>query len=430
MSNTPRSGIGRSFGFWTLTFLVVANMIGAGVFTTSGFTLASLGDPWLVLLAWLMGGLIALCGAFSYGLLVRRMPVSGGEYVFLSKAMHPFVGFVAGWVSLLAGFSGAIAFAAVALESYLPGSFPAKIPAAGVIVLGAFLHGAKRWFGAGVQNSAVILKLLLLVVFLGWGAFAIDWGSESSRSLESDGGLLAFAQALVWISLSYSGFNAAVYVAGEATAPRVVARALIVGTGLVVLLYLFLNAVFVLGAPAAEIAGQADVAARAAKWIGGAGFEAFTRVVISLALVTSVLSMMMAGPRVYGKMAEDGVIPKIFILRKDRVWPAVLLQMGLALMLVFAGNLMELLSYLGLTLSLSAAVAVSSLFLGERVRGWAALPPALFVLATLGAATLLIAHDPWQALGTGITLALGAVAYRLINSRFNGLDGDADGDLE
>ncbi|MDB4404034.1 amino acid permease [Akkermansiaceae bacterium] len=404
---------GKGFGFWTLTFLVVANMIGAGVFTTSGFTLASLGDPWIVLLAWFVGGLVALCGAFSYGILIQRMPASGGEYVFLSRAVHPFAGFMAGWISLLAGFSGAIAFAAVALESYLPGDFPAKLPAVGVVVLGAALHGGRRWLGVGVQNTAVILKLLLLGIFLGWGATSIDWGSDSTRSFQTEGGFLAFAQALVWISLSYSGFNAAVYVAGEATSPLIVARALVTGTAVVVLLYLLLNAAFVLGAPAAEISGQADVAAVAARWIGGAGFEVFTRVVISIALLTSVLSMMMAGPRVYGKMAEDGVIPKIFVLREDRVWPAVLLQMGLALLLIFVGTLQELLAFLGLTLSLTAAVTVGSLFFGKRVRGWAALPPALFILATLTAASLLIVHDPGQALGASISLVLGGIAYRL-----------------
>lgn len=404
---------GKGFGFWTLTFLVVANMIGAGVFTTSGFTLASLGDPWIVLLAWFVGGLVALCGAFSYGILIQRMPASGGEYVFLSRAVHPFAGFMAGWISLLAGFSGAIAFAAVALESYLPGDFPAKLPAVGVVVLGAALHGGRRWLGVGVQNTAVILKLLLLGIFLGWGATSIDWGSDSTRSFQTEGGFLAFAQALVWISLSYSGFNAAVYVAGEATSPLIVARALVTGTAVVVLLYLLLNAAFVLGAPAAEISGQADVAAVAARWIGGAGFEVFTRVVISIALLTSVLSMMMAGPRVYGKMAEDGVIPKIFVLREDRVWPAVLLQMGLALLLILVGTLQELLAFLGLTLSLTAAVTVGSLFFGKRVRGWAALPPALFILATLTAASLLIVHDPGQALGASISLVLGGIAYRL-----------------
>ncbi|MGY8648321.1 MAG: APC family permease [Verrucomicrobiales bacterium] len=404
---------GKGFGFWTLTFLVVANMIGAGVFTTSGFTLASLGDPWIVLLAWFVGGLVALCGAFSYGILIQRMPASGGEYVFLSRAVHPFAGFMAGWISLLAGFSGAIAFAAVALESYLPGDFPAKLPAVGVVVLGAALHGGRRWLGVGVQNTAVILKLLLLGIFLGWGATSIDWGSDSTRSFQTEGGFLAFAQALVWISLSYSGFNAAVYVAGEATSPLIVARALVTGTAVVVLLYLLLNAAFVLGAPAAEISGQADVAAVAARWIGGAGFEFFTRVVISIALLTSVLSMMMAGPRVYGKMAEDGVIPKIFVLREDRVWPAVLLQMGLALLLILVGTLQELLAFLGLTLSLTAAVTVGSLFFGKRVRGWAALPPALFILATLTAASLLIVHDPGQALGASISLVLGGIAYRL-----------------
>lgn len=404
----------KGFGYWTLAFLVVANMIGAGVFTTSGFTLASLGSPGLVILAWFVGGLVALSGAYSYGLLIQRIPLSGGEYVFLSKMVHPFAGFIAGWVSLLAGFSGAIAFAAVALESYLPGDLPAKLPAVAVILLGASLHGAKRWLGAGVQNSAVLLKLLLLLVFLGWGCSRIDWNQTDLSTPEHKTGILAFSQALVWISLSYSGFNAAVYVAGEATAPRTVARALVKGTGLVAILYLLLNATFVLGAPASEISGQPDVAARAARWMGGAGFENFTRVVISIALLTSVLSMMMAGPRVYGKMAEDGIIPKIFILQDNRIWPAVLLQMTLALLLVFAGTLQDLLGYLGLTLSLSAALAVASLFLGDRVRGWSAIPPAFFITTTLGAAILLVIRDPWQALGTGITLAIGALAYRFM----------------
>ena len=113
-------------------------------------------------------------------------------------------------------------------------------------------------------------------------------------------------------------------------------------------------------------------------------------------------------------MAEDGIIPKVFILREDRVWPAILLQTGLALILVLAGTLQDLLAYLGLTLSLSAAVAVGSLFLADRVRGWNTLPPALFVIATLAAAIFLIIHDPWQALGTAVTLALGAIAFRLM----------------
>jgi APA family basic amino acid/polyamine antiporter len=414
---------GKGLGFWTLTFLVVANMIGAGVFTTSGYTLATLHDPWLVLLAWFAAGLLALCGAHSYGLLVQRMPISGGEYAFLSQSAHPFAGFVAGWVSLLAGFSGAIAFSAVTLEAYLPDLLPPKILAASIVVLGALAHGTKRIIGVNTQNSAVIFKLLLLVAFLAFSGWSATNGNWQGGTLPSEGttpGILAFAQAMVWISLSYSGFNAGVYVAGEATSARIVRRSLVAGTAIVTVLYLLLNAAFVLAPPPTEIAGQADVAARAAQWIGGNAFDTFTRTVIVLALFTSVLSMMMAGPRVYGKMAEDGILPKIFTLRPDRTWPAVSLQMALALLLIFLTNLQDLLAFLSLTLSLSASASVICLFLGDpknRPRGLTSIPPLIFIFATLIAAILLVIHDPWQALGTTLTIVIAGAAYQLMKQR-------------
>jgi len=413
---------GRGFGFWTLTFLVVANMVGAGIFTTSGFTLESLGDPWLVMLAWLVAGTIALCGAFSYGLLVKQMPISGGEYAFLSSSGFPFVGFVAGWVSLLAGFSGAIAYAALAFEEYLPGELPHKLPAVIVVVLGALTHGGKRAVGALTQNIAVGLKLTLLAVILYYGTWcmsSLEWQNTAPRSPADGSIILNFAQALIWISLSYSGFNAAVYIAGESKSSHVVAKSLIAGTSIVILFYLMLNGLFVLAPPKEVVLGQADVAALAAGWIGGGRFENFVRFVILLALLTSVLSMMMAGPRVYGKMAGDGLLPKFFGLQGEKVWPAVSLQMGVALILIFFGSLQDLLGYLGLTLSLCAAASVLCLFLGAHrglVKGWKAVPPLLFILATLISAVLLMIRDPWQALGTIVTLLIGVVGFLILRS--------------
>ena len=181
-----------------------------------------------------------------------------------------------------------------------------------------------------------------------------------------------------------------------------------------------LNAAFVLAPPPSEISGQADIAAHAAMWIGGESFATFTRLVISLALFTSVLSMMMAGPRVYGKMAEDGILPKVFILRPDSTWPAVTLQMSLALLLIFITNLQDLLGFLGLTLSLSASASVLCLFLGDptkRPRGLNALPPLIFIIATLITAILLVIHDSKQALGTILTITIAAAAYQLMKPR-------------
>lgn len=420
----------RRFGPWTLTFLVVANMVGAGVFTTSGFTLAELGTPGRVLLAWAIGGLVALAGAVSYGRLVRVIPESGGEYRFLSRAAHPLLGQVAGWTSLIAGFAGAIAFAATALESYLlpeavrPAWLPPDVAAIAVVLAAALLHGWGPSLGASLQNLAVALKLVLLVTFVGFAVAMPSGGSWSGAPLEDAGELsaLALASALVWISLSYSGFNAAVYVAEESTeVARIVPRALLVGTVVTTLLYLGLNAIFVLAPPAAEVAGSPDVAAVAARWIGGEALERGVRGVIAVALLTSVSSLSMAGPRVAVKMADDGLLPDRMRFRDGRPLGAVLLQAGLAILILAVTSLEELLGYLGLTLSLCAALTVGCLFLpamrahdpgGSRL--WI---PGFYVGATVLSAVLLAIQSPGQLLAAGITFSVGAVMYLVTRRR-------------
>ncbi len=421
------------FGLVTLVGLVVANMVGAGVFTTSGFALADLGTPQRVMAAWLVGGAIALCGALSYGALARRMCESGGEYLFLSRALHPAAGFVAGWVSLLAGFTGAIAFAAVAFEAYLrTPALTAWMPqgsiAIATVVLAAGAHGLALRLGGAAQNALVALKLALIIGFIaaalvhappaGWAVFyATDTGPPFEWRV--------FAQSVLWISLSYSGFNAAVYVAGEARDPRRnVPRALVIGTLAVSVLYLALNAVFVCAPPPAVVAGHEDVAARAAAALGGSGFALAVRGVIALALVTSVSSMMMAGPRVYARMAEDGVLPRVFRLHQGTPGAAIALQALLAIAVILVAELENLLSYLGFTLSLSAALTVASLFVLRRREGAAAVPvtgypwvPAVFVAATLGFALLAALRRPLEPLAGLAVIALGIVAWRLAARR-------------
>ena len=410
------------FGPWTLTFLVVANMIGAGVFTTSGFTLDALGSPHWVLLAWIVGGAIALAGAASYGALSQVMPESGGEYLFLSRAAHPALGYLAGWVSLLAGFTGAIAFAAATFESYVSpkGSPLAALPndliAIGVVLLCALAHGVRVHLGAKAQNGIVSLKIACLAGLVLW---ALGPGAPESWAgvPEVDNpwpGWGAFAGALVWISLSYSGFNAAVYVAGESKdLQRHIPRALVLGTSLVTLFYITLNAIFVYAPPMSEVAGQPDVAAIAARWIGGPGAANLTRAVIALALLTSVSSMLMAGPRVYTKMAEDGFLPKRLISPKGTHRGGILLQSILAIVVLLISSLETLLGYLGLTLSLSAAGSAACLFL-PKVRRRASIwliVPGFYVGATVVSAILLALREPTQVVATALTFLAGGVAY-------------------
>ncbi len=430
---SPKS---RALGLWTLVALVIGNMIGAGVFTTAGFALGALGSPFQVLAAWLIGGLLALCGALSYGALARLMPESAGEYLYLSRIIHPGVGFVAGWISLLAGFTAAIAYAALTFAAYaMPGADTSLAPdllATAVIVVAVLLHALRVRHGATVQNIAVALKLLLIVgfcLFATLGAGVSSWqGLAEVRDHAWQAPPFAvapFAQILMWISFSYAGFNAAVYLAGEVPAARTrVPSALIVGTALTMLAYLWLNAVFLLAPPIAHVAHREDVAAVAAVAVGGEAMADAVRFLIALALLTSVSAMVMAGPRVYARMAEDGLFPQALRLRGEAPTAAVVMQGVLAIIVVWIAGIRELLSYLGFTLGLSSAVTVAALFVAirrEPDRG-AALPgypwaPMIFVLSTLTFAALAATVNPWEMVAALATVASGALLYWLVRKR-------------
>jgi amino acid transporter len=415
----------RTLGLFSLVCLIIANMVGAGVFTTSGFALGDLGSAHRVTAAWAVGGLIALSGAVSYGGLVRRMTESGGEYLFLSRLIHPVAGFIAGWVSLLAGFTGAIAFAARAFETYAfptrPDWLPDGAAACAMVALAALLHGFRVRTGALTQNVAVVLKVTLLGGFLLFAAYvALTAGAAPAPPQATAFSLTAFAGSLVWISLSYSGFNAAVYVAGEAKDPeRNAPRALWIGTALVTALYVALNAAFVYLPPFESVVGREDIAAAAAQAIGGDGAAAAIRFITVVALVTSVFSLIMAGPRVYAKMADDGVFPRFFRFGGQGAPTAAIVgQAALAIVVIALSDLRGLLGYLGFTLSLSAALTVASLFVLARREGRQAVvvpgypfTPLFYVLVTLVLAGMAGSREPLQLLAAIITIASGSVVY-------------------
>ncbi len=409
----------RPLDFASATTLVAASMIGVGVYTTSGYTLAALGDPWQVILAWIVGGAIAICGALGYASLAARFTQSGGEYLFLSRTWHPVAGLMAGWVSLLAGFTGAIAIAALGLEQYLAPmiaslSLPERSIAIGCVVLAATLHTIGVRAAARVQDSIVILKLLMIVGFIIFAIASIGaWqgtgtvtpaGAEAGRPFD----LMEFANQLVWISFSYLGFNAAIYISGEVIdAKRNVPRAMIAGTILVTLLYVILNTIFVLAPSAADITSEANIAqiaAVAATAIGGVPFSTFVRIVIVLSLFTSVSALVMTGPRVYAKMADDGFFPQRFCFEGAPPVRAIWFQTTLAIIAICLTTLQDLLGYLGLTLSLCSALTVSMLFVLRRRNEalWIpayGIPAMIYVLATLVLAVLYGIGDPKSGAG-------------------------------
>ncbi|WP_076068588.1 APC family permease [Sphingomonas montana] len=425
----PPSGRSAGLGLWTLVALVVGDMIGAGVYTTSGLSLGALGSRGLVMAGWAVAGLLALCGAASYAMLARRLTQSGGEYLYLRREIHPVAGSIAGYVSLLAGFTGAIAFAAATFGVYARAAVPAlaAMPSqaigAAVIVAAGLVHLARTGAGAALNTVMVVVKLVALTAFCVWAATLIGARPVPVPPAPAPPPfrLTAFGDALVWISLSYSGFNAAIYVAGEARDPaRSVPRAILIGTALTLLLYLATNFAFLYAAPYAAIAGQADIAGRAAFALGGPPARHAVAALILVSLATAILSMLLAGPRVYAQMARDGVLPR-WLAGGAAAPPraAILFQVALAVVATGIASLRDLLSYLGFALSLSAAFAVSTLFVrhvrtGERPASRAyPLAPALFVAGTLACGLLAALAAPLQFAATAATILVGVAAHLL-----------------
>jgi len=413
----------RQLSFFSAASLVVANMIGVGVFTTSGFALANLGRPEPVLLAWLIGGLLALCGALSYGALAHCIPVSGGEYTFLRHTIHPLAGFMAGWVSLLAGFTAPIAAAALALGAYLipifPGALRAEWTGTWVILGVALMHGVRLKPGLFFQNLGVVLKLVALLAFIVLGFYCMPEAPTIGPLHVGNIEVGAFAETLVWVSFSYSGWNAAVYLGGEIKNPTLnINRALLFATVSVMGFYLLLNVVFLYAAPAQQLAGQAEIGAIAAKSLGGIGLQRFLSALVMLALFTSISSMMMTGPRVYAQMAKDSLMPRLFSKGTEVPQKAVALQAGIAIPLLWLSSLADLLTYIGFTLGLSAAATVAGLMIFRRRRGAKHVPtpgypwvPLIFILSTLIISGRLVLRQPLES-GIGLLITcLGLPIY-------------------
>ncbi len=356
-----------TIGVRTATFLVVASMVGTGVFTTGGLLLGDLDSAPAVLLAWALGGLLAMAGALSYAELVAAMPENGGEYHLLGQTYHPAVGFASGVVSLVVGFSAPIAASAIAFGKYLHAIWPSvpQVPAALALVVGlSSVHAWRVRLGSRIQDGLTIFKIALLLVFAVVGGAAVTEPGrllEGTRDLSEAALSPAFAVSLIYVTFSYSGWNAATYVAGEMREPgRDLPRALIAGTFSVTLLYLVVNAVFLAGAPPERLRGVVEVGHVAAVSLLGPRAGAVLSLVIAFGLLSTVGALIMTGTRVLDAMGRDHGPLAILARRATGGGPyvAVWMQAAIALVLVLTASFDALLGYIGLTLSVFAAMTV------------------------------------------------------------------------
>jgi APA family basic amino acid/polyamine antiporter len=444
---TTTTGLKRELELFSLTSIVIANMIGAGVLTLAGFLLVELRQPLLMLVLWFIGGIAALCGAICYGQLGAAYPLAGGEYAYLSKLFHPLLGFLSGWISFFVGFSAPIAAAALAFVEYMARAFPViltlgifpgpnaafilkKFYAMAIIAAFTWVHCRGVRFGARVQNGLTLVKIVGIILFVGAG-FAFGRG-DFQNLFQGRGLSFSFSQcksiglSFLWIMFAYSGWNASSYIGSEIRTPKKnLPRSLILGTALVTLLYLALNLLYVYAVPLGEVSGTASIGGLAAAKLFGRPLEQLVSVFIAFALFSSLSAYIMLGPRVYFSMARDH---RFFSFaaqvhpRYKTPFKSIVFQGMIAGVMVLAGTFDQLLTYLGFALAIFPILAVIGVCklrgqgLARRLAGYP-LTPAIFILISLSMLVFSFLERPLESLVAIATLLLGIPLYFFVFRR-------------
>ena len=429
------------------TALVISNMIGTGIFTTTGFLAGDLGRPLPVIGIWVAGAIVALAGCFAYAELGMNIPRAGGEYAYLREAWGPGWGFLSGWISFFAGFSAPIAATALAFSAYLGHYFPALAadsaqPARwcihagnaqwvsiGVIFFFALINILGLHLAARLQNFLTAVKLVVIASFLiaGFSLGRGDWSHLHMATTRSSahGFSAQFAVSLIFVMFAYSGWNAASYVAEEIKDPqRTLPLALGLGTALVALLYVALNVAFVYALPLGAMKGVVAVGAAASDALFGGHIGNFFSAAMAGALLSSISAMSLVGPRVYFAMGRDRCFPAGAAEVHPR-WgtpvKAIAYQTIASALMVLTGTFEALIYYIGFSLILFAALAVAGLlrlrgragFRTLRVVNWGyPAIPLLFVLVSAWMLVWTFLLRPRESLLGLATILCGAIFYR------------------
>lgn len=430
----------QGIGLLTCLSLVTATMVGTGVYTSLGFQLVDLQSGFSILMLWVLGGVIALSGALCYAELAVAIPRSGGEYTYLSELYHPALGFMAAFISVVAGFAAPIALSAIAFGSYLHAALPicpAKAVSFVAVTLISLGHLRSLRLSELVQNGMSGLKFLLIGLFLLIGCcHALQHPATLEMFLPTPRSLPELLRptsgvALIFVLYAYSGWNAASYLAGEVrNRQRTVGLSLVLGTALVTLLYVALNAIFLTAAPPNEMRGVLNVGSVAASHFMGAMGGQVMSGMIALGLLASISAMVWAGPRVTQCVGEDYPIFAWLGERSASAIPtrATLLQLILILVLLATGSFESVMLYAQVPLLLCLVLGVAGIFVLRKrndpslsIEGFRCplypLPPLLFILCTLAALMYSSITHPWEALAGLGTMIFPLLAYPWIASR-------------
>ena len=406
--------------------MVVANMVGTGVFTTTGLMAgmgAAGGD---IMLAWLLGGMIAFCGALCYGEVGANLPHSGGEYYYLSRLIHPALGFMSGFVAIIVGFAAPIAAASIALNLYVGTVitwWPVRLAAASTVIILAMLHAWDLRMGSRFQVFITTMKVVLISAFI----IGVFWSRPTGgvqRLFEIHPAFLLsspFAVVLVFVSFAYSGWNAAAYIGTELKRPEhTLPRSLLLGTALVTVLYMLLNFCYLLVVPAHDLAGIEQVGYLVGQRLWGPDVAKAISMLIAVTLLCPTSAMLLVGPRIAEAMARDGFLSAGFARLNHRRVPsrAVALMATLAALIAVTSSFESLLIYIGFVLNIFSALTVVSLFRlrregRARIKICVGYPvtPLLFLIFTIWMTAWSIQTEPVATLAGLATLLVGYIIY-------------------
>jgi len=432
--------LSRRLGLFPITNIVIANMIGAGIFTTSGLLMADLKNPMIMLALWLIGGVVALAGALCYGEIGASIPKAGGEYAFLSSLYNHKLGFLSGWVSFVVGFSAPIAASSIGFSEYLyraiPGIFEfsnlgvegmKKVYSILIILIFTLIHLRGVEFGAKVQNYLTFLKVWLVVGLIFFG-FLLGTGDFSHFSAPAENGSLpvswkTMGLSLMWIMFAFSGWNASVYIGSEIKKPeRNIPFSLLIGTGIVSLLYILINILYVYAVSPNEMEGVIAIGGLAIGKLFGPDFESLFSLLVAFALFSSISAFIILGPRVYFAMSADGH----FFRFAAKVHPkykvpaySIIFQGIISVIIILSGTFDQILTYMGFSLGIFPIITIFGLFkLRRQNKSKLRLPgypftPLLYIFAGIMMLSLSFLERPVESSIAILTILAGLPAYYL-----------------
>ncbi len=433
----------RVLNLFDAVMLVVGTIIGVGIFTTTGIVAQYIGHPGWLLTVWVVGGLVALAGALTYGELGGSIPLAGGEYVYLREAYHPKVGFLYGWACFWATFTGAIAILAIAFADYLSHFFPffsqdnhitswpvtisgGHILAISVIIGLSLFNYLGLKLGSRLQNILSSLKIVLIlgIIWLGLRSPFGNWGNFSAATQSPAGvGLLAFCQGLVPVWFAYTGWNSITYLGEELKSPgRNIPISSATGVLITLTLYLLMNIVYIYALPVEYMSGVIRIAQATLTQLHGDAADLIS-IVVAISILGCLNCTIIEGARIYYAMASDG----LFFAGWAKINPrygspgkAILGQGLCASILVLTGTFAQLLSFVMFVILVFSALTGIALFrlrkkrpdLPRPYKVWGyPVTPAVFIAACLGVAFANLLQQPIQA-GWGIAVILsGFPAY-------------------